>query len=389
MKYFIEGARNPWWWVVVWALCTLAGAPFMGLVRDALLNRFPGATLRALVAGIGVLVAAAILGAVWGALRRSGAWDHRRWLWLGLAVAVLAAQLLGFRTDVLSVDVVEKVHVVQYGLLAFLASLGVRGSSVKTGRLDPEVDRPGLEHLLLPIFLGTTVGALDESIQGFFQLRTGDIRDVALNGLASVTGACFAVAVAPGRSMSLGLPWPQRRWVAQAAGMTLWVVAGFFSQAHLGYDIHDPKIGQFRSWFTVEELSDLAAQRQEEWGRNPPTGLEAWAPEDYFLTEAAWHANHRNERLQAQDWTMALQANRILEAYYDPFLDLESFRGSGKHRWRPELVAQVERDALDLDPGLYVSPVLLQRIYPWSKARFFMGLLIATACLAALGYRWR
>ena len=70
------------------------------------------------------------------------------------------------------------------------------------------------------------------------------------------------------------------------------------------------------------------------------------------------------------------RANRILEKYYAPFLDLESFRGSGVHRYPPEVRQELEAQAPRRDPERYVSPVLEHRIRPWPSKPLFFAVLI-------------
>ncbi len=378
-----NGAEGPWWaWTAfgVVTVATLAGAPVMGRLRDALLERFPGTALKGLAVVLAATLGIALLGSVSAALRRPDSRTWSRWLWMVVALVALGIQLLGFRTSSLQVDIVEKVHIVQYGLLAFLAATALSRSAADRRRL-------GIEQIWLPICLGTWVGVADESVQGFFQLRTGDIRDVGLNVLASLTGTCFAVAVGRWTWLELRPRPSDRPRLAWITSLAVSAVALFFYHAHLGYVIRDPELGQFHSWFNAQRLVELTEQRRAVWRVDPPTGLKAWAKQDYYLTEAAWHANHRNERFQAADYTSAWQANRILEKHYEPFLDLESFRGAGKHRWDPELKAEVAGKAQPLDPAEYLSPVLRFRIYPWPKSTFVGIWLGAVAMILWLGYR--
>ena len=358
-----SGSRCPWAAFVVLAVVTVGTAPVLGRLRDALLERFPGTALKGLVVVLAGVLVVSLMGSIWVAARRPESRTWSRGIWLVVALVALGVQLLGFRTSSLQVDIVEKVHIVQYGLLAFLA-----GTALGRARLDGR--KLGIQQVWIPVCLGTVVGVADESVQGFFQLRTGDIRDVGLNTLASLTGMCFSVAV--GRWQRLELrPLPSERpRLAWMTALVLSAVALFFYHGHLGYVIRDPELGRFHSWFSVEQLGELTEKRRAVWKVDPPTGLKAWAKQDYYLTEAAWHANHRNERFHAEDYTLAWQANRILEKHYDPFLDLESFRGSGKHRWDPALRADVAAKAQPLDPAKYLSPVLRFRIYPWRKSTF-------------------
>ena len=367
-------------------------APVTGKLRDFLLSTFPGTFLKVLAGGLALLAVGV------GAAAARVAWRRRsrsRALWWTSAMGLLGIQLVFFAEADGSVNVVEKVHIVQYGLLALLAA---RAFAAARGTDDGETVLSVPAVLIPAALVAAVAGLVDESVQGFFQLRTGDIRDVGLNTLSALMGACVAAA-------SSG--WSRQEWDVRPAvrrriglGMALWIfgLGLFLDQAHLGYRHRDPEIGEFQSWFTLQELKELADARRRTWTASPPTGLRAWDRQDYFLTEAAWHANHRNERLQAEDWLMAWRADQILRRYYDPFLDIESFRGSGKHRWDPDLHARVEAAArvaegtgeASTHPSVYRSPVLGKRIYVWPRAayRVLWGMLVLLFLVWACAPGW-
>ncbi|MDA8019413.1 MAG: VanZ family protein [Thermoanaerobaculia bacterium] len=363
--------------VAIWST-----APILGLARDALFERFSQDAVRLLaivLGGLLVLVLAFAVGWILrevrrSTLRRSG-W---RWLGLGVALALLWFQVQGFRIGIPASDVAEKVHIVEYGLLAFLLYRGARRAPRFLGISRGSPGDAGI--VLVPLFGAALAGIVDESVQGFFQLRTGDIRDVALNALAGLTGLVLTLTVSPPTSWRR-LESP-RRGLGWLVATTVLALGLFFSEAHLGHEIHHPEVGRFVSWFEEEELLRLQNERGSRWATDPPT-LNPWHPEDYYLTEAAWHANHRNASIESGDLWMAVQANRLLETYYEPFLDLESFRGSGRHRWNDSYRDRfyAEHPAM---PGIYLSPVLRSRL----ETRIPRGLwLTATVIVAALSYR--
>ena len=336
------------------ALLTVASAPFLGILRDALFDRFGGSAVKVLAGGLGFL---ALVLAGLAAARILTAEDRRsmRIALALIATLVIVGQAVGFGTADERTNIVEKIHIVQYGLLAFLFR-----RALVAGRNDLEDDGPS--RWLLPIVWASLVGLLDESTQGFFQMRTGDIRDVAINALSSVSGLLLALALDPPARWRVR-PSPRGlRWLADWTAIAVLGVGLFIAELHTGYWIEDPEIGRFRSWFTTDQLRDLAADRARRWAVDPPIDLVPWAREDYFLTEAGWHVNHRDERYHAGDFTMARQANLVLEAYYAPFLDLRGFRGVESHRYPPEVKAMLEREASPIDPAVYESPVLAQRL---------------------------
>jgi hypothetical protein len=346
----------------------VAAAPFVSHLRDAFFATFPRAGVRFLEGAFAAAVAGFFVYAV-ARIR------DRRWLRYG-ALAVVAVllwvQTVGLATDLADVNAVEKVHVVEYGALAFLLYRAFLRR--REGGGDPSV--------VLPAFFAVTVaGAADEAVQWVAPLRTGEIRDVALNAAAGATGLLLALSLRPPASWTWRLDERRRRRVARGAALTALALGLFFHVAHLGYEIADPEIGRFRARFTAAALGALAAARRRAWAAAPPTGLETWGVEDYFLTEAAWHANHRNASYRAGLFTEAWLANRVLEKYYDPFLDLESFRGSGRHRYPPAVRRELDAKKGGHDPRSYLSPVLAGRIRPWPKPLFLSVLGILTAAL--------
>ncbi len=344
----------------------VVSAPFMGVIRDLLFDRFEAAAVRYLAFALLALAAAVFLYAV-TRIRR-----HRLLRYAGLA---FAAFLLWLQETVLSagisepglaarVSVAEKIHLVEYGLLAFLlyrAFLRYLGRS------------SDLSILLLPLLWLTTAGVLEESMQWLVETRLGEIRDVFLNVYAGVCGWLFSLALDPPESFAWRLDGNGRRRVADAAALATLALGLFFGFAHLGFEHFDPEIGSFRSWHSLEQLRLAATDRALRWQRDPPTELSPWRREDFYLTEAGWQATHRNERYRAGDLYLAAQANRILEKYYAPFLDLESFRGSGRHRYPPEVRQDLENRAPRHDPERYLSPVLIDRLYPWPSKRLLLA----------------
>ena len=346
-------------------------APFMGLVRDALFSRFAGAAVRG-VALMFLLVAAAAF--VWAVLRIR----HRRWSRygaLGLAAILLVLQewLTGADiTDVsfaAQVNVAEKIHIIQYGLLAFLLYRAFRRAD-ESGAGQSGADDPRI--VLMPLLWVIPAGALEEGMQFLVETRLGEVRDVFLNLYAGVCGVLFGLAFDPPERFRWRLAGHPRR-LGDAAAAAVLALGAFFYVAHLGYEHEDPEIGRFRSWHSLEELRAAAADRAERWRTDPPTELSPWRREDLYLTEAGWHTNHRNERYGDGDHYMAFQANRILEKYFDPFLDLESIRYTGRHRYPPEQRQALEAAAPKHDPATYLSPVLTHRIYPWPSKRLYLA----------------
>jgi VanZ like family len=354
------------------ALFIVATAPFMGQVRDLLLrtlgdSRFPLALAAVFTAAVGALVLAA-------ALRIREPRPLHRWLrrgGLGLALALLALQVFGFGTDNPIVDAAERIHLLEYGALGALFYRAFHR------RRDATV-------LPLTVLAVALVGIVDEAVQWWTPVRTGDVRDVVLNAYAGLCGLLFGVALEPPRDFRWRPDLPAARRVGRFAAATLLAFALFYDRAHLGYEIADPEIGRFVSWHSPARLAALKAERARAWAADAPAELAPLGKEDFYLTAAGWHVEHRNASYHRGDWFHAWKENRILEVYYTPFLALRSFYPPhAQHRLPEAQRSEINAKRPRPDPEPYESPVLRQRVAVVSRANFWaaMALLAAAAAL--------
>lgn len=352
------------------AAAIVVTAPVLGKVRDLLLDAL-GARYLGLL-GVGLALSA---GVVFGlALRRIRDQRPRRYAWLAAAGALVGFQVWWWASGDQRVDLVERVHLLEYGGLALLFHRAF------------ELRFRGWAPAGLALLAVGTVGVADELMQWWSPIRTGDQRDVWLNLFAGLIGLCLARALAVAGPVSR---------TTRAATPLFGLAALFFASfgtlvevAHLGFAAGDEEI-RFRSFFSPERLPAVAAARAARWPTLPPK-LTAYAREDFFLTESAWHVQARNAAWEAGDWTGAWVENRILERWYPPFLDLVSFKNGVVHRWPAEQRAQAEAGRarpLPGAPGPYWSLVLSGRVVigPW--VGFLRGGFSAAFALA-LGAWW-
>jgi VanZ family protein len=338
---------------IVLSLAGWLGAPFLGLIRDALLDAFSKRFL---------LTFAGALGLSFLALLAYGLWRirERRPLRYGLlaAVAVLVAlQTFVFNRGNLEVDVVEKVHFLQYGLLAVLVYLPLRG-------------RRDLSTLLTPILVALLVGTVEEAVQWWVPLRVGEIKDILLNTYAGCCGLLVGWAFWPTEGQRLGLSRPAGRRLALLAAVALAGLGTFYDVAHLGQEVTDPAIGRFRSYFSGQQLQEISLERGRAWAQAPPDFRRILAKQDLYATEAGWHVGHRNVAREKGWKDIAWRENQILEKYYSPFLDVSLPGTPQGHRLGPEELARLRASLpshLPGEPGSsgvsdYVSPVLADRI---------------------------
>lgn len=351
---------------ILFAAAILAAAPYIGQLRDWLGKAFPRAFAPALTVAFALVLAVAAAIAV----RRI---RHRRWMRLGgcaLAGLLIAVQVLAFARDRADVSAVERVHILEYGLLALLLYWALRPAS-EAGAL------------VLAALGAMTVGVVDEIVQWTVPTRVGEMRDVLLNWLAAGTGLVAAVSLRPPSTLAAPA-WLGTRRAAGflVAALSLSTVL-FFDLAHLGHEVIDREEGvRFRSWSSPEELRRVAAERAARWEVEPPRTLRPLSREDTFLTEGTSHVSQRNRALRRGDAREAWKEQRILERWYAPVLEISGLSSGRKLGLAPWKRRQLEAQAAEAPGGAYTSPVFRYRIHlrpaPWK-------LWAAGGVIAAIG----
>lgn len=339
------------------SLLFVAWSPFIGEIRGLLRDLFPGRFVLVITGLVGAALVAAAVSAVVRIRERRGA----RYGAIIAAMGAAAWYAVTFATGDASVDAVERFHFVEYGLVGFLFYRA----------LVPARD-PGI--FLAAALWGLLVGTAEESMQWLAPRRVGEARDVVLNLWAVGCGLLFGAGVEPPSPFSWRID--HRHWsqIAALAAVVVAAFAVFYDAAHLGYEIDDDEVGRFRSHFTRERLIEMQRERVQAWRADPPTGLPLVGIEDYYLTEAGSRVQLRNRSYANGVFRDAWLENRILEKYWDPYLELHSFSSGALHRWAPEQRAEVETKAGgDVAPGRYTSPVLRETIATVpTKTQFWM-----------------
>ena len=294
----------------------IASSPFVGDLRSAMLAAFPGQFRRI----VGGTIVAAVVTAVIVALVRIR--DRHAWRYAGIGVAIAGAVTYArlVATDNLLVDVVEHVHFIEYGLLAWLFYRAWR--PLENGAT-----------VIWPLLAATLVGIADESVQAFLPGRVGEAHDVFLNVVAVACGLCFATSVDPPRQLGVPLRRPVVRPIAYGVAAVLVSFAAFFHAVHLGHEVYEPDIGVFWSHYDGATLKALGADRKRRWSSEPPIHFRRISREDEYLSEALWHVQERNRAWGAGDVFTAWRENLILERYFEPTLDAPSYDTPVPPRW--------------------------------------------------------
>jgi VanZ family protein len=203
----------------------------------------------------------------------------------------------------------ELVHIVEYGLLAFVASR----------LLQSEVGGPLL--YLAALAYAFIVGIADESVQWLHAFRVGDLRDVLSNGMSACIGLLYRACLAPAplARTTTGAKW----LVPILLGMSPLLFVEFYLRTQTGHSICDGSQICFVSHYTVSELEAKAEDRVTRWAKLPFGSLvreepRFWAWEDYFLTEARAHLRMANNGLVAGDQHSACAEIQILTTYFKP-----------------------------------------------------------------------
>ena len=354
---------------IVVSTALVLSAPFIGFVRSWMRATFPGQFVRIVGAAIALLAAVAIVAAL---LRIR----HHRLLRYGALIAALGGAIwfsVLEATGNADVDVVQRFHFVEYGVITFLFYRAWRALE------DPAI-------LLLPTLAGLLVGAADEWLQWFIPNRVGEIADILLNSAAIGCGLLFSLGADPPDRLTWTLRPGSILRVGRLAAATVLALASFVHIVHLGYDVRDPEVGLFKSRYSMTALPALAAEKRADWQRHPPPlTLRRVSREDQYMTEGVTHVQRRNELLAANDAKGAWMENLILEKYYAPVLDTPSYVSRTGHRWSAEQRSSVELRAAGSDPA-YISTANPYPIFSWSRVLLWLasGAAAAVVWVAAV-----
>ena len=346
----------------------MLSAPFLGQLRAYLRAAFPGH----FVTIVGASVALAMAGAFALAIARIRHARAIRYAVIASAVAAAIAYTLATQTGIPEVDVVERVHFIEYGAIALLFYRAFR----------PLGD---VATFILPVFAGLIVGTFDEWLQWFIPNRVGEARDVFLNLIAIACGLAFGAALEPPLAFRFRLLPRSRRIVALSGVSAVLVFAAFVNAVHLGYFLIDPTLGGFKSHYNPGQLRALAADRADRWRTDPPIVLKRLSREDQYLDEGLWHIRERNRRWEAGDYEAAFRENEILERYFAPVIDTKSYAAPETSRWPPEQKADARQRA---SGGIaFISEAEPYPILATPRWQFWAAVLTFTAAMLLLGLR--
>jgi VanZ family protein len=338
-------------------------SPFMGQLQSLLRS---SVSTRVYVALLGGVVIASIVAAIVTAFVRNRGHRSPRIAAMAAALLLGLAYISVMSTGEPTTDAVERVHFVEYGLIAVLFYRVWRRAG------DPST-------IVLPLLCGVIVGTLDEWLQWFIPYRVGEMHDVFLNLTALACGVLFGIALEPPPAFTWRLGERAIAGIGVAAAAAVLVFGGFVASVHIGYTLDVDGIGRFASQHTIEELNTLQADRAVRWRADPPIGIRRLSREDQYLDEGLWHVRERNRRWEAGDIAAAWHENLILERFFVPVLDSTTYASPGGTRWAPEHRADAQSRITLSNAPPFVSAAAPRSIYGWSKAGYWS--VVAAAAL--------
>jgi len=363
---------------VIASAAIVLGSPFMGQLQS-FLRRSLSTRNYVLLFGAGVLVAVGV--AVVVAVTRIRERRAQRFGLMAIALLFGATYMWWTATPYAEVNAVERVHFVEYGLIALLfyrAGLPRRpGEGGSAG--DPSI-------LILPVLAAFTVGTLDEWLQWFIPYRVGEAHDVFINLASIVCGLLFGLAVMPPAAFTTRLRPSSRRRLAVASAFVWLVFATFVGQAHLGRLNEVAGIGAFRSHYSIDELNAHQADRAGRWKTQPPIAIRRLSREDQYLDEGLWHVRRRN---RSEDVTEAWRENLILERFFVPVLDMPTYASPDGNRWPPEQRTDFGKRAVA--DAAFVSAAEAYPLVVWPHSLYWpiVGLIAIALMMIPAAYATR
>jgi hypothetical protein len=331
------------------SIALILAAPAIGSARSALRAAFPGTFSRVIEAGLALVAMAAIAAALAGI-------RTRRLVRYGALAAALAIAW-GYSAATGSADpairAVERVHFVEFGLIAWLF--------LRVWRT-----RHDASAIVAPFLAAFVAGIGDEAFQWFLPARVGELADVALNGVAIGCGLLAGAAITP--PADLGGRWigSSIRLVARLLAVAVVAVAAFVHVVHLGHRVDVPGVGTFESRYAVAELEALGHDRSAAWRQAPPLARPPrFSREDQFMTEGLQHVQARNTAWDRGDAFTAWRENGILERFFAAVLDTPSYVARGGHRWSAAHRADAERRIAGSEARGYASRAFPYPILVW------------------------
>lgn len=343
-------------------------APFVGVARSQLQAVFPGRF--SLIVYTLILISAMV--PILMGLRRISARQRvggLAQLACAAGVAAIYVWWTGSRDN--SIRAVEMFHFIEYGAITFFFFRVWRhfedGST-----------------LALPAIAAFIVGVAEEAFQWFLPARVGELKDVALNGVAIGCGLIASLALAPLPRVFRWSAAAMRR-TGRMLALAVVALAAFVHLVHLGTIVRDAHVS-FESRNTADQLAEADVDRRAQWRTNPPlVRPDRLSREDQFTTEGLQHVQARNLAWTSGDAVTAWHENAILERHFGAVLDTPSYVAKEGHRWPAALRAEAEAKAGESRSAPFMSTAFPYPIFTWSPVELWGGALTLAFALWSAG----
>ena len=270
---------------------------------------------------------------------------------------------------------VEKVHLIEYGILGFLVFKALKNNL------------KNLNVYIWSLLLIFYVGIFDETIQWLIPNRIGDIIDVWLNTKSGVLSLLLIGLVIRPRDIEYKVSLTNLEKIYIPISLAIAATGVFINLVHdFGYKIRvSNDIGMY-SHFTEKELrlidshlkKDIAllnrtASKFEKLVIRKPNAPLRESKEVIFFKESADHRWERDNLFLKKKFLQSLKEQIILNSYYSSVLNLNT------HKWdiNKEMLAE-ELSKKNIDEDFYSSPVCSILITKFSKAEMwiFIGVMV-------------
>jgi hypothetical protein len=337
-------------------------SPFLGQLQS-FLRRSLSTRNYVLLFGISLAVAVGLV--ILSAFTRIRERRAQRFSLLLIALLFGGTYMWWTATPYAEVNAVERVHFVEYGLIAFLFYRAWRSAG------DPSI-------VILPLLAAFSVGIFDEGLQWFIPYRVGEAHDVFINLAAIVCGLLFSLAILPPATFSTRLHAASWRRIGLTSAIVWLIFAAFINYVHLGHVVEVAEIGRFKSHYTAAELDAMQAERAVRWQTAPPIAIHRLSREDQYLDEGLWHVRQRNRADVSEAW----RENLILERFFVPVLDAPTYASPTGTRWPAEQRADFGARAAATDS--FMSVAESYPIYAWPATWFWLVVMVGAVVLVAV-----
>ena len=346
-----------WALVVIWTTIIFLTLPYAPIWRDWITDNFSGYAIPVSVVVILLVIAGFTIGNI--IKRKAGI---KSYFFFIITIALYVYSLS--RIEIL----VEQVHFLEYGLLAYLIIRALR------------IESRDVWQYLNAVLLVSFIGVLDEYVQGLLVNRVCELRDIQINiisGLLAMIWHRFCLEpeeehASPRTALLIGIP---------IAGAIIFSIS-LFNTVHSGFGHfieEDDKVG-FYSRSPAAEL--LSVPKDTALFRDKIVDMmlkmkysELLKIVDPVHGEILVHVFRRDRYLFKQDYRTAYWENYILDKYFNSHIRGTKLELSENNR------DIITASALIDTSGIYISPVSAHLVTAYSERQQWIFVIMSELIL--------